>query len=284
MLRNRRFHYSVLITAIVGMAMFSVRLSSRISDLEQKCEGLESEARLVALENILRAPTETILCGGLYTGNLNREIAELKREFYAAHDIHEFAPYQSVARQSGLSYMGQYPDGRLTDVWSTDTRSVQSGTSEEWWLMMGNDWLGRLAGQLERGLPIDSQLKVNPDEFRDRIGPLVIRWLRSYACMPRANAARVLLAMGDRSPELTRIVQLTMYDEGARSHELRGVCARYDIPLPDGLTVDGEWPKFSIELHIEKWRQVRELVDTIEQRTRSDYLERNERLRANRQL
>lgn len=277
MLRNPQFYRLALIVALLGLGAFSVHLSRRVSDLERQRQRLETEARLVELEHVLLAPAEAILTGG----KLDDEIAKVRQEFYAAHGITQFVPFGSVMRQPGRVY--EYPDGRLTEKSSVELAStVANGSSENEWMNMAYQHLLILAMELEgREQPDDPYLGADLSEFRKRIRPLAIRWLKSHHVMPRAAAERVLLALGDRSAELFEIVQLTRHQEGTR--RVSGafdVFDTYDIPLPEDHLVRTEWPVHSKEESRAHWQRIRDLADELERQTHREHLQNMKKIQA----
>lgn len=266
--------YLCLAVLLLGIVAYCTHLSSRIADLEHHARDQQNEAHLRDIEHALRAPEETFLHGG----KLDRNIAELRLQYYAEHGITHTVPFNNVSRVNWDSIVD--PDGRLTERWEVDATNLANGSTGHWWLNHGSRTLQGLASWLEEGRPDyghmpsrDTGMRV----IRTRIRPLVVRWLRAYHGRVRLDAIRVLLAMGDRSPELTEILHLTMRLGHIRAIEL---CNRYDIPIPEGSGDDSEEHDYTMEQLHRDWKRIRELTDVIEQDTHRDYLTRQERARA----
>ncbi|MCE9529408.1 MAG: hypothetical protein K8R36_25445 [Planctomycetales bacterium] len=187
---------SVVLAAVYNFqeARESSRLRTVYKKLSQEVEDLKIEAELKQLENDLKAPAEALIANTLPA----RELAELRQQGFKKSRIDRFPQFASVYLNGAQDFdLPVKPDNSYCDPSSKYFGA--NGSYEQFWENHVPRACQRLTHELTQDKPLGRYLRENPNVFRKRLRPLLLRLVQADAVWIRSDACHALIVGGDRT-------------------------------------------------------------------------------------
>jgi hypothetical protein len=187
---------SVILAAIYNFqeAREARRLRLANARLTQEVEGLKMEAEIKQLENDLKAPTEALVYHALPA----LELAKIHQQGLKKDHIDHYPQFASVYLNGANDFdLPVKPTEFYCD--SSSEHSIENGSYEQFWRNHAPRTCERLTYELTNDKPLGKYLLQNPDVFRRRFRPLLLRLVQGGAFWMRSEACEALIAGGDRT-------------------------------------------------------------------------------------